>query len=171
MVCIICSNCPFEIESCFLSKETHPTKVVIVFWTLVYEPPKRAKIKHEYWATLDINWTEKYQPYHVTSSCWFDLPMPVLFPLYICFQFFWEKIFFFCTSEMTIKCAYLHLQSWNLVQMKANEILFILAFFLMPYDTWFKSNDHLTESPHFMQKWNILNWQLPPLEFRKHWPA
>ena len=24
-------NCPFEIEYCFLSKETHPTKLVIVF--------------------------------------------------------------------------------------------------------------------------------------------
>ena len=101
----------------------------------------------------------KYQLHHVTSSC------------FTCFQFLWEKIFFFCTSEMAIKCAFLQLQSCNLVQMKANKILFILAFFSMPYDTRFKSYDHLTGSPHFMQKWNILNWQLPPLEFRKHQPV
>ena len=118
-----------------------------------------------------INWTEKYQLDHVTISSWFDLPMPIYFLKHICFQFFWEKIFFCCTSEMAIKCAFLHLQSWNLVQMKANKILFILAFFSMPYDTRFKSYDHLTGSPHFMQKWNIFNWQLPPLEFRKHQPA
>ena len=128
MVCVIGSNCPFEIEYCFLSKGTHPTKIVI-FWTLVYELPKCAKTKHEHWTTLDIKWTEKYQLHHVTSSCWFDLPMPILFPMHICFQFFWEKIFFFCTSEMAIKCVFSQLKSCNLVQMKANQILFILAFF------------------------------------------
>ena len=157
----------------FLSKETHPTKVVIVFWTLVYEPPKCAKTKHEYWTTLEINGTEKHQLHHVTSSCtcWFDLPMPILFPMHICFRILLRNLFFFCTSEIAINCAFLHLQSWHLVQMKANKILFILVFFSMPYDTRFKSYDHLTGSPHFMQKWNILNWQLPPLEFRKHQPV
>ena len=86
-------------------------------------------------------------------------------------SFFCEKIFLFGNSEMVIKCAFLHPQSWNLVQMKANKILFILFFFSMSYDTRFKSYDHLTGSPHFMQKWNILNSQLPPLEFRKHQPV
>ena len=38
------SNRPFEIQYCFLSKETHPTKVVIVFWTLVYEPQSLQKL-------------------------------------------------------------------------------------------------------------------------------
>ena len=38
MVCNIGSNRPLEIEYWFLSKETHPTKIVVVFWTLVYEP-------------------------------------------------------------------------------------------------------------------------------------
>ena len=133
--------------------------------------PQSVRKQSMSWTTLDINWTEKYQLNHVTSSCWFDLPMPILFPMHICFQFFWEKTLFFCTSEMAITCAFLHLQSWNLVQMKANKILFILFFFSMSYDTRFKSYDHLTGSPHFMQKWNILNWQLPPLEFRKHRPV
>ena len=45
------------------------------------------------------------------------------------FSVFWEKIFFFCTSKMAIKCVFLHLQSWYLVQTKANKILFILVFF------------------------------------------
>ena len=83
MVCVIGSNCPFEIEYCLLLKETHRTKVVIAFWTLVYEPPKCAKAKYEYWTTLDINWTEKYELHHVTVSCLFDLPMPILFPMHI----------------------------------------------------------------------------------------
>ena len=48
---------------------------------------------------------------------------------------FCEKMFFFCTSEMAIKCTFLHLQSWNLVQMKANKILFILAFFNVIWHT------------------------------------
>ena len=93
-------------------------------------PQKHAKTKHEYRTTLDFKWTEKYQLHHETSSCWFNLPMPILFPMHFCFQFFFKKkLFFFCTSEMAITCAFLHLQSWNLVQMKANKILFIMAYF------------------------------------------
>ena len=70
--------------------------------------------------------------------CWFDLPMPILFPMNICFQFFWEKLFFCCTSETAIKCGFFHLKNWNVVQIKANKILFILVVFSMPYNTQFK---------------------------------
>ena len=172
MVCIIGSNHPFwNWILFFVKRNTSHKSCHSFFFTLVYEAPKCAKSKHEYWTTLDINWTEKYQLHQVTSSSWFDLAMPILFPMHICFQFFWEKIFFFCTSEMAINCVFLNLQSWNLVQIKSNKLLFILAFVSMPYDTRFKSYDHLTGSLHFMQKWNILNWQLPPLEFRKHRPV
>ena len=90
-------------------------------------PPKCANHNHEYCKTLNINWTEI-----LNSSCsysfWFDLSMPILFPVNICFQFF-EKIFFFCTSEMAKKGVFLHLQSNHLVQMKANNNIFILACF------------------------------------------
>ena len=79
-----------------------------------------------------INWTKKYLtgPCNYFMLIWFTNAYTL--PLHICFQFFWKKIFFCCTSEMALKCAFLHLQSWNLVQMKANKILFILAFFSMP---------------------------------------
>ena len=122
---IIGSNRPFEIENCSLnlSKETHPTKVVIVFLEMSPQSVQKASI-FKYWTTLDINWTEKYQLHHVPSSCWFDLQIPILFPMHICFQFFWEKICFYCTSVMTINAHFLHLQSWNVVQMKAIAITF-----------------------------------------------
>ena len=125
---VIASNRPFEIEYRFMSKETHPTKVVIVFWTLVYEPPKCAKTKHEYWATLDINWTEKYQLHHVTSACWFDLPMPILFSYEHLFSVFLIKIFFLLHQWNGHKMRAFASKNWNLSQMKANKIIFILVF-------------------------------------------
>ena len=168
MVCVVGSNQPFEIEYCTLSKETHPTIVVIVFADSSLWAPKVCKNQAWVLKNLEYKLDRKYQLHHGTISCWLVAPMPRLFPMPV---FFCEKIFLFGNSEMVIKCAFLHPQSWNLVQMKANKILFILFFFSMSYDTRFKSYDHLTGSPHFMQKWNILNSQLPPLEFRKHRPV
>ena len=126
MVCVVGSNQPFEIEYCTLSKETHPTIVVIVFADSSLWAPKVCKNQAWVLKNLEYKLDRKYQLHHGTISCWLVAPMPRLFPMPF---FFCEKIFLFGNSEMVIKCAFLHPQSWNLVQMKANKIIFILAFF------------------------------------------
>ena len=106
MVCVMGSNRPFEIEYCGCHKKNISHKSCdIFFWTVVYVRPMCAKTKHEYWKTLDINWKKKFQLHRVTSSCWFDLRMPILNPMHICFSFL-RKIFFCWTSETAIKCTF-----------------------------------------------------------------